>query len=107
VTPSQVEHALRAVSSGGSAKGNLARGTPGHRRAYHPHLAVSWITENGELLLGLAGIFGTLAGTWIGVRAGLHIERKRQEFDSEPVEGLSFAATPGQGDSEGGDVHSP
>lgn len=67
---------------------------------------MSWITENEKLLLGIAGIFGILAGTWIGVKAGLQIERRRQ-FDQKPVEGLSFAATPGQGDSEGGDVHSP
>lgn len=78
---------------------------------------MSWITENPKLLLGLAAIFGTVAGTWIGARAGLQIERKRQEFERNQNErrartpageaGLSFAATPGPGDSDGGDVYSP
>lgn len=35
---------------------------------------MSWIAENPELVLGLAGIFGTLAGTLIGAWVGLRVD---------------------------------
>jgi hypothetical protein len=44
---------------------------------------VSWISDNAELVLGLAGILGTLAGALIGARVGLQVERRRQEFERD------------------------
>ena len=44
---------------------------------------MSWISDNAELVLGLAGILGALAGALIGARVGLQIERRRQEFERD------------------------
>lgn len=45
--------------------------------------AVSWISDNAELVLGLAGILGTLVGAVIGAGVGLKVERRRQEFERD------------------------
>jgi hypothetical protein len=44
---------------------------------------VSWISDNAELVLGLAGILGALVGALIGARVGLQVERRRQEFERD------------------------
>jgi len=44
---------------------------------------VSWISHNATLLLGIAGILGTLAGALIGAHVGLQVERRRQEFERD------------------------
>jgi sulfide:quinone oxidoreductase len=51
-------------------------------------------------------ISGRYLAPFLAERLGWH-EVAPEEPDGRPVEALSFAATPGPGDSEGGDVYSP